>query len=110
MPPRRSFVSPRELKPKNGLPAKQAFRGSIKQKGNMKHLLIFAAFMMLFSSAVCGQGNAFSFQGRLNDGTNPANGRYDLEFKLFDAVAGSTQIGPSVARPNTILINGVFSV
>jgi hypothetical protein len=110
MPPRRSFVSPRELKPKNGLPAKQGFRGSIKQKGNMKHLLIFAAFMMLFSSAVCGQGNAFSFQGKLNDGTNPANGRYDLEFKLFDAVAGGTQIGPSVARPNTILINGVFSV
>ena len=76
----------------------------------MKHLLIFVAFMILFSSVVYGQGNAFSFQGKLNDGTNPANGRYDLEFKLFDAVAGGTQIGPTVARPNTILINGVFSV
>ena len=56
------------------------------------------------------QGNSFSFQGRLNDGTNPANGSYDLQFKLFDAITGGNQIGALVAKPNTVLANGVFSV
>lgn len=76
----------------------------------MKKQILLVVLLVLFSSAVLAQGNAFSFQGKLNDGTNPANGRYDLEFKLFDAVVGGTQIGPTVQRPNTTLINGVFSV
>ncbi len=59
---------------------------------------------------VFAQGNAFNFQGRLNDGTNPANGSYDLQFKLYDAVMGGNQIGTMVGRPNTVLANGVFSV
>ena len=75
----------------------------------MKNLTSALAIILLLSGAMFGQGNAFSFQGRLNDGTNPANGRYDLEFKLFDAALGGTQIGPTVQRPNTVLINGVFS-
>ena len=72
----------------------------------------FIGFVLVFltASAAFGQGNAFSFQGRLNDGTNPANGSYDLQFRLYDAIAGGTQIGAVVARPNTTLINGVFSV
>lgn len=75
----------------------------------MKNLFSAFRIILLLSGAAFAQGNAFSFQGRLNDGTNPANGRYDLEFKLFDAVTGGTQIGPTVSRPSTILINGVFS-
>jgi hypothetical protein len=55
------------------------------------------------------QTTAFNFQGRLNDGTNPANGRYDLQFKLFDAITGGTQTAPTLDRPNTMLVNGVFS-
>jgi len=74
--------------------------------------LVLKTYLVLSFLAVCvaAQGNAFSFQGKLNDGANPANGRYDLEFKLFDAILGGTQIGPTVARPGTTLINGVFSV
>jgi hypothetical protein len=75
----------------------------------MKKLILLVALLVLFSGAALAQGNAFSFQGKLNDGANPANGRYDLEFKLFDAITGGTQIGPTVARPGTTLINGVFS-
>jgi hypothetical protein len=75
----------------------------------MKKSILLFALLILFPAAIWAQGNAFSFQGKLNDGTNPANGRYDLEFKLFDAVTGGTQIGPTVLRPSTTLINGVFS-
>jgi len=31
-------------------------------------------------------GTAFSYQGRLEDSSSPANGTYDFEFLLFDAV------------------------
>ncbi len=74
------------------------------------NILLSFVFVALTASTVFGQGNTFSFQGRLNDGTNSANGSYDLQFRLYDAIAGGTQIGSLVARPNTTLINGVFSV
>ena len=31
------------------------------------------------------QGTAFTYQGRLQDTGEPANGTYDLRFTLFDA-------------------------
>lgn len=68
-------------------------------------------FLLLFVSigTAWAQTTAFNFQGRLNDGANPANGAYDLQFKLFDAITGGTQVGTTVDRPNLTLINGVFS-
>lgn len=69
--------------------------------------LIFCA--VIFTGAVRAQTTAFNFQGRLNDGANPANGIYDLQFKLFDAIDGGTQISSTVDRPNLSLVNGVFS-
>ena len=65
--------------------------------------------IMFFSAEAFSQTTAFNFQGRLNDGNLPANGRYDLQFKLFSAIAGGSQVGTTVDRPNLLLINGVFS-
>ncbi len=67
------------------------------------------ALIFLLMGAVQAQGTAFSFQGRLNDGSVPANGSYDLQFGLYSAIVGGTPIG-TIPRPNTTLINGVFSV
>jgi hypothetical protein len=75
----------------------------------MRKLVLICAVLLLPAGASA-QGSAFNFQGRLNDGTNPANGRYDLQFRLFDAIVGGNPLGPLVPRPNTTLINGVFSV
>ncbi len=75
----------------------------------LKRFFITSMFIVLTTATALAQSTAFSFQGRLNDGTNPANGRYDLEFRLFNAITGGAQIGSTLARPNTILINGVFS-
>lgn len=77
---------------------------------SMRKLCLIWFFVFLIPIASIAQGNAFNFQGRLNDGTNPANGRYDLQFRLYDAIVGGNQIGTLVSRPNTTLINGVFSV
>ena len=74
-------------------------------------ILLSVFCITILSGAVWAQGNAFSFQGRLNDGTTPANGSYDLQFRLYNAATGGTQIGTTTAlHPNTTLINGVFSV
>ncbi|MEO6390887.1 MAG: hypothetical protein ABIP75_03485 [Pyrinomonadaceae bacterium] len=76
----------------------------------MKNVILICMSILLIPIAAFAQGTGFSFQGRLNDGSAPANGPYDLQFRLYDSVVGGGQIGSLLARPNTILINGVFSV
>ncbi len=75
----------------------------------MKRAFLVIAIICALSGLAAAQTTAFNFQGRLNDGSNPANGRYDLQFKLSDVIAGGNQVGAIVSRPNTMLINGVFS-
>jgi len=64
------------------------------------------------SAAVLAQTTAFTYQGKLSDGGTPANGTYDLQFKLYDALANGNLQG----SPNTVTItgqqvtNGVFTV
>ncbi|MFZ1700714.1 MAG: tail fiber domain-containing protein [Pyrinomonadaceae bacterium] len=65
---------------------------------------------LLFVAAVSAQSTAFTYQGSLNDGANPANGNYDLEFRLFDAVSGGTQQGSTLTANNIAVANGIFSV
>ena len=76
----------------------------------MKKSILLVALTVLLPVFAAAQGTAFSFQGRLNDGSNPANGNYDLQFRLYDAIASGAQIGSTVLRPATTLVNGVFSV
>ena len=47
-------------------------------------LLVLAFCAATFSAAA--QGTAFTYQGRLNDGGNPANGFYDLTFQLWNDI------------------------
>ena len=72
---------------------------------------IFSIIILVFTLSVLAsaQTTAFNFQGRLNDGNAPANGKYDLQFRLYDAAAGGNQVGATVSKPNLTLINGVFS-
>jgi hypothetical protein len=55
-------------------------------------------------------GTAFNYQGRLNHGTNPANGRYDLRFTLYDAASGGTQVGLPQTTNALAVSNGFFNV
>lgn len=73
---------------------------------NFISLLLAFAFL---TATVAGQTTGFNFQGRLNDGANPANGNVELQFKLFDSVTGGNQIGAVVLRSSVAVINGVFS-
>ena len=55
-------------------------------------------------------GPAFTYQGKLADGGNPAQGIYDLRFALYDALAGGTQVGSSLTNAATSVTNGYFTV
>ncbi|HXF42584.1 MAG TPA: tail fiber domain-containing protein, partial [Pyrinomonadaceae bacterium] len=62
------------------------------------------------AAASLAQTTAFTYQGRLNDGSAPANGQYDFEFKAFDALSGGTQYGPTQTLTNVQVTNGIFTV
>ncbi|MFZ1701705.1 MAG: tail fiber domain-containing protein [Pyrinomonadaceae bacterium] len=78
----------------------------------LKARFLFMALVcvVLFVGATSAQTTAFTYQGSLNDGANPANGNYDLEFRLFDAVSGGAQQGATVTVNSVAVANGMFSV
>lgn len=56
------------------------------------------------------QSTAFSYQGKLRDGGMPANSLYDMEFRLFDAESGGSQVGSTNSKPGVSVLDGVFTV
>ena len=79
----------------------------------VKRLFGSLAFLLL-TSALClaasPLGTAFTYQGRLNDGGQTANGVYDLRFAVFDAASGPAQIGGVLTNAATPVSNGLFTV
>jgi hypothetical protein len=53
---------------------------------------------------------AFTYQGELRSAGSPANASFDMEFRLYGAEAGGSQIGPLVTRLAVPVANGLFSV
>lgn len=56
------------------------------------------------------QGTAFTYQGRLDDGGAPANGVYDLRFRLYDAPTGGVQVATQFLEQDVAVSNGLFTV
>lgn len=74
-------------------------------------LLIFVGSQSL--SAQFAIGNAFTYQGSLQDGGNPANGNFDFRFSLWDDPTAGNQTGPTIERKlgTTVAVaNGLFNV
>lgn len=72
-----------------------------------------SALVWLCLALVCSaqaQTAGFTYQGKLTDGGQPANGTFDLEFKLFDAVSGGAQQGSTLTREDVVVTGGVFTV
>ena len=72
------------------------------------------AFLLIVSSqlSTCSaQGTAFTYQGRLSDGGNPAGGIYDLRFTIYDStnIPGNVVAGP-LTNSATAVSNGLFTV
>src|SRR5450432_3449134 len=68
---------------------------------------MFAALLLLAIVARA-QPTAFTYQGRLNNGTNPATGVYDFQFQIYNA-SSNVVAGPLTNAP-TGVTNGLFTV
>jgi hypothetical protein len=55
-------------------------------------------------------GAAFTYQGRLEDGSGPFNGACDLKFSLYDAAADGTRIDDTKTLPGVEVRQGLFTV
>ncbi len=52
----------------------------------------------------------FTYQGRLQQNGQPANGRFDLRFDLFGAESGGNPVGPPIEEPQFLVSDGLFTV
>ncbi|MCU0580750.1 MAG: hypothetical protein MUF69_14605, partial [Desulfobacterota bacterium] len=53
---------------------------------------------------------AFSYQGRLTAGGQPADGLYDFQFRLLNAESGGQQVGPTVYKEGVVVSKGLFTI
>lgn len=75
-----------------------------------KQLLASVLLLTCFGSMCAAEplGTAFTYQGRLTEGGNPANGNYDLRFILYNADAGGSQAGSILTNAGLGVANGLF--
>jgi hypothetical protein len=84
----------------------------------MKHTKVTKILLALFAVVLCfgpvglagPVGTAFTYQGRLIDNNQPADGLYDLKFKLYDSNAGGAKVGSDINKPEVDAIDGYFTV
>jgi hypothetical protein len=55
-------------------------------------------------------GPNFTYQGYLEDNNLPANGKYDFEVKLYDAVSAGVQVGSTASLGDVDVVKGYFTV
>src|SRR5262245_4567226 len=65
-----------------------------------RRFVLFLTICVACVGSAVAQTTSFTYQGKLNDGANPASGNYDMQFKLFD----TTTIGTGAQQGPTITI------
>jgi hypothetical protein len=73
-------------------------------------LLLAVTVLAISGADAFAQSTAFTYQGKLQDNQTPANGTYDLRFRLFDAASGGTQLGSTLCQDDVAVADGVFTV
>src|SRR5580700_5810308 len=84
-------------------------------KGKLHNSLIVLAMMSLSAlncelSTGFAQGTAFTYQGRLENDGNAANGTYNLQFSLYNDDTGGTPVTGPVTNTAVGVTNGLFTV
>jgi photosystem II stability/assembly factor-like uncharacterized protein len=78
-----------------------------------RYALLALAWVSIFDlpfASVFAQGTAFTYQGQLHDSGNPANGKYDLQFAVYNSNVGGTRIAGPLTNSPTVVSNGLFTV
>lgn len=80
------------------------------QRSFLRQISIVMLLVCLLAAAAVSQTTEFSYQGRLsNPPGTPANGLFDFQFTVFDAISGGSAI-VGQQRLNVTAVNGVFNV
>ena len=84
-------------------------------KRNRGFLMVFIISMAILTSNGGGVqalplNTAFSYQGRLTENGQPANGIYDFQFRLLDAESGGSQVGSTVYKEDVAATKGLFVI
>ncbi len=69
-----------------------------------------AACILALAALAHAQSTAFTYQGELKNGGSPATGLHDFRFRLYDAVSGGGQQGPTLCANNVSVSNGRFTI
>jgi hypothetical protein len=75
---------------------------------SMKFVSTVFAVLLLLAMAARAQPTAFTYQGRLNNGTNPATGVYDFRFQIYNA--SSVVVAVPLTNAPVGVTNGLFMV
>jgi hypothetical protein len=80
----------------------------------MKRTLLAASLLLSLSHAFAGnpttpQSTAFTYQGNLTASGQPANGNFDMTFKLFDSPTLFNQVGSTISMSQFPVVNGAFT-
>ena len=73
-------------------------------------LLTALALTLPLAGAMAQATTAFTYQGRLNDGSQPASGSFDFRLGVFDASTQGNPVGNRVDVPGVVVSNGLFTL
>lgn len=82
---------------------------SCRAKRDVVALLVFTS-LLVAAIQLSAQGTAFTYQGRLQSGSNTASGIYDLTFSVWSGPSGDFQVGSTFTNSATGVTNGLFTV
>jgi hypothetical protein len=84
----------------------------MKPKIAAGRICLWLLLFTLGAGTALAQTTVFTYQGQLKDGVAPANGTYNMQFRLFDteAVGTGAQVGPTFTPPPVQVTNGGFTV
>ena len=71
-------------------------------------ITVTVAILLSLSTLGFAQTSTISYQGLLSDAGTPANGTYQMEFRLLKANL-TTQVGPTLSLPGVTVSQGVFT-
>lgn len=77
---------------------------------NFHSVLLLATIMLPMAVQAQIVGPEFTYQGQLEQNGAPANGLFDMEFRLLDAATFGTQIGSTLSLVGVEVSDGNFSV
>src|ERR1043165_4750072 len=76
----------------------------------MNTKIVLAILLTCGCASSSGQSSVLMYQGQLSDHNQPANGSYDLQFRLADADTNGNYVGSLITKSNVSVNNGVFTV